>query len=58
MKRIRRPSPGIVVALVALFFALGGSAIAAHHYLITSTGQIKPGAIIVAGDKIPRRYAR
>jgi hypothetical protein len=30
---------------VALFFALGGSAIAAKHYLITSTKQIKPSVL-------------
>jgi hypothetical protein len=41
----RRPSSGIVVAFVALFFALGGSAIAARHYLITSTSQIKPSVL-------------
>jgi hypothetical protein len=31
-----------VVATMALVFAMGGSAIAAKHYLITSTGQISP----------------
>jgi hypothetical protein len=31
-----------VVATLALVFAMGGSAIAAKHYLITSTGQISP----------------
>lgn len=31
-----------VVATLALFFALGGSVLAARHYLITSTRQIKP----------------
>ncbi len=41
----RRPSSGIVVAVLALFFALGGSAIAARHYLITSTSQIKPSVL-------------
>jgi hypothetical protein len=30
---------------MALFFALGGTAIAAHHYLITSTKQIKPSVL-------------
>jgi hypothetical protein len=33
------------VAFLALFFALGGSAIAAKHYLITSTSQIKPSVL-------------
>jgi hypothetical protein len=41
----RRPSPGTVLATLALFFALGGSAIAANHYLITSTKQIKPSVL-------------
>jgi hypothetical protein len=42
---LRKPSPGTAIALVALFFALGGTAIAAHHYLITSTKQIKPSVL-------------
>lgn len=41
----RRPSPATVIALFALFFALGGTAIAAHHYLISSTSQIKPSVL-------------
>jgi hypothetical protein len=36
------PSPAMAVALTALFLALGGSAVAAGHYLITSTKQISP----------------
>jgi hypothetical protein len=40
-----RPSPSMVVALVALFISLGGTAIAARHYLITSTSQIKPSVV-------------
>jgi hypothetical protein len=43
--RSRRPSPATVLSAVALFFALGGTAIAAHHYLITSTNQIKPNVL-------------
>jgi hypothetical protein len=35
----------MVLSLVALFFALGGTAIAAKHYLITSTSQIKPSVL-------------
>jgi hypothetical protein len=41
----RRPSPATAIALVALFFALGGTAIAAKHYLVTSTSQIKPSVL-------------
>ena len=43
--RTRKPSPATVIASVALFFALGGSALAAHHFLITSTKQIKPSVL-------------
>jgi hypothetical protein len=42
---LRRPSPATAIAMLALFFALGGTAIAAHHYLITSTSQIKPSVL-------------
>src|SRR4051794_18766139 len=34
-----------VVATLALVFALGGSALAARHYLLTSTKQIKPSVL-------------
>jgi hypothetical protein len=40
--RVRVPSPAMTVALVALFIAMGGSAVAAKHYLINSTSQINP----------------
>jgi hypothetical protein len=43
--RPRRPSLSTVIASFALFFALGGTAIAAQHYLITSTSQIKPSVL-------------
>jgi hypothetical protein len=42
---LHKPSPTGVIALLALFLALGGTAIAAHHYLITSTSQIKPSVL-------------
>jgi hypothetical protein len=34
-----------VLSALALFFALGGTAIAAKHYLIMSTSQIKPSVL-------------
>jgi hypothetical protein len=40
-----------VVATVALFFALGGGALAASHYLITKTSQIKPNVLRVLFGK-------
>jgi len=42
---MRRPSLCTVLGLLALFFALGGTAIAAKHYIITSTSQIKPSVL-------------
>jgi collagen triple helix repeat protein len=42
--RRRRPSPGLVIAVVALFIALGGTAFGAH-FVITSTSQIKPSVL-------------
>jgi hypothetical protein len=38
----RRPSPTTIIACLALFFSLAGTGIAASHYIITSTSQIKP----------------
>lgn len=38
-------SPAVVISLVALFFSIGGSALAASHYLITSPNQIKPSVL-------------
>jgi hypothetical protein len=35
----------MTVALLALFIAVGGTAVAAGHYLITSTAQIKPSVL-------------
>jgi hypothetical protein len=40
-----RISPSTVLSALALFFALGGTAIAARHYLITSPSQIKPSVL-------------
>jgi hypothetical protein len=41
-KLLKKPSPAMVVACLALFLASTGTSIAARHYLITSTKQIKP----------------
>jgi hypothetical protein len=43
--KLRRPSPAMVVACLALFVASTGTGIAAKHYLITSTKQIKPSVL-------------
>jgi hypothetical protein len=41
----RRPNPASIIAVVALFVALGGTAVAASRYIITSTSQIKPSVL-------------
>ena len=52
--KFRRPSPAMVVACLALFVASTGTSIAASHYLITSTKQIKPSVIkVLKGAKGP-----
>jgi hypothetical protein len=43
--RGRKPSITSVIAVLALFVALAGSAVAASRYLITSTSQISPGVL-------------
>lgn len=42
---LKRISPSMIVALIALFFALTGGAYAANKYVITSTKQIKPSVL-------------
>jgi hypothetical protein len=42
MRRIINAVRGNIVAWLALFVALGGTSLAASHYVITSTSQIKP----------------
>jgi hypothetical protein len=42
--RFRRPSAASIIAVAALFVALGGSAVASH-FLITSTSQIRPSVL-------------
>jgi hypothetical protein len=41
----RKPSTATILALCAVFIALGGTAVAASHFLITSTNQIAPGVL-------------
>jgi hypothetical protein len=43
--RLHRPSAPLVISILALVIAASGTAVAAGHYLITSSKQIKPGAI-------------
>lgn len=43
--RLRKPSPAMIVACIALMFSMTGTGIAASHYLITNTHQIKPSVL-------------
>ena len=53
--RLGMPSPAMAVALLALFIATGGSAVAASHYPISSTRQISPRVLrTLKGDSGPR----
>jgi hypothetical protein len=45
---MRKPSAALVVASAALVMSTIGTSIAATHYVITSSAQIKPGAISLA----------
>jgi hypothetical protein len=40
-----KPSSATIISCIALFVALGGTSIAASHYLISSTSQIKPSVL-------------
>jgi hypothetical protein len=58
MKPIRRHlSYANIVATLALLFAMGGSAVAAKHYLINSTKQINPKVLkALRGARGPRGF--
>jgi hypothetical protein len=45
LKDMKRPTPAMFIALVALFFSIGGAGLAASRYLITSTHQIAPAVL-------------
>lgn len=47
MKRLinLRGTPAMIIALIVLFVGMGSGAVAANHYLITSTKQIKPSVL-------------
>jgi hypothetical protein len=45
MRRIIKAIRGNLVAWLALFVALGGTSLAASHYIITSSRQIKPSVL-------------
>jgi hypothetical protein len=52
---MRKPSPALAISIVALFVSLGGTSLAAKHYLITETSQIKPSVLrSLKGERGPR----
>ena len=53
---MRRPSSAVFVAVLALFFALGGGAFAADQFVISNINQIKPSVLnqITKGARGPR----
>jgi hypothetical protein len=44
-KLFRRPSPALVISILALVIALSGTAVAAKRYLITNTSQVSPAVL-------------
>lgn len=49
---MNKPAPATIIASAALFFSLGGTGLAADHYLITSTKQIAPNVrLALKGDR-------
>jgi Collagen triple helix repeat (20 copies) len=42
---MRRPSTAVFIAMLALFFALGGGAFAADQFVISNINQIKPSVL-------------
>jgi hypothetical protein len=55
---LRRPTPALVISLVALFFSLTGAAFAAKHYVINSTGQINPKVLKALKGKVGPKGAK
>src|SRR2546421_2603334 len=55
----RKPSPALVVALVALFFALCGSAFALGHRALArgcGAGNVRGAVRLIASQSFPDRY--
>jgi len=54
----RRPSPALVIAIIALLVAMAGTAIGAKHYAIHSTKQISPKVLKKLHGKRGRKGAK
>ena len=52
-----RTTPSMAIAILALFIALSGTAVAASRYIITSSSQIKPGAIALQNISLGARVS-
>src|SRR5690348_16534718 len=56
MRRLPRPSPALIVSLLALFFALGGTAFAVGSKALVAQPRCAPGAIrgiaVVNGESV------
>jgi hypothetical protein len=46
-----KPTPALIIAVLALVVALGGTAMAANRYVITSSSQIKPSVLSALGTQ-------
>lgn len=42
---MKRPSPALVVSVIALIFSMTGGALAVQSYVITKIGQIRPAVL-------------
>jgi hypothetical protein len=57
MSRFRHPSLALIIASIAIVLALTGSAVAAGHFILTSTKQISPHVLrSLKGKRGPRGY--
>lgn len=54
---MRKPSPAAAIAFTALLVALGGTALAARQYVVTSINQLKPSVLTQLAATGPYSYA-
>jgi hypothetical protein len=56
--KLRRPSPSGIIAVLALFAAIGSTAVAAGRYVITSTNQIEPSVLKQLRQEVDAQMAK